>query len=309
LTLVLTFFLGPKVKFEKVNPVLDSFDLGLEQLDAYLKKDSQTKNLKPNNEAQIIWAKQDSSKTKYAIVYLHGFSASGMEGNPIHLEYAKKKGYNLYLPRLSQHGIHDKESFRKLTPSELMDSAKEALAVGKLLGEKIILMSCSTGSTLAVSIVANNPGLVDAQIMFSPNFGLADERAEMIMGPWGKQIAEKINGSEYRTIGVPKSCLGFWTNEYHINGIFVVQSLIEQCIKEEYFKNIDHPVFIGYYFKNDQEKDPILSIEAIEKYANLIPSKNKKVVAFKNSKSHVMIAECQSKDLEEVRVALGEFEF
>ena len=42
------------------------------------------KGIKPDNQARIIWA--DSSKkekTKIAFLYLHGFSASQAEGDPV----------------------------------------------------------------------------------------------------------------------------------------------------------------------------------------------------------------------------------
>jgi hypothetical protein len=59
-----------------------------------------------DNEARIVWANDSlKQKTEYAIVYLHGFSASQEEGNPVHRNIAKQFGCNLYLSRLSQHGV------------------------------------------------------------------------------------------------------------------------------------------------------------------------------------------------------------
>ena len=66
--------------------------------------------LKPGNEARIIWANDSAKqKTEYAIVYLHGFSASQAEGDPIHRNIAKEFGCNLYLSRLAEHGIDTTE--------------------------------------------------------------------------------------------------------------------------------------------------------------------------------------------------------
>jgi hypothetical protein len=67
--------------------------------------------IKPDNQARIIWA--DSSKkekTRVAFLYLHGFSASQAEGDPVHRDLAKKYHANLYLSRLSQHGIDKGDS-------------------------------------------------------------------------------------------------------------------------------------------------------------------------------------------------------
>lgn len=307
LLIVLAFFLGPRVKFDKINPKLEPLEVSIENLDAFLsERESKIANLKPDNEARIIWA-EGVQKTPYSIVYLHGFSASPMESNPVHVNFAKKYGCNIFLSRLEEHGIHDKEVFKNLSSDDLMASAKEALAIGHLIGEKVILMSCSTGSTLSIPLAAANEDEVDALIMLSPNFTLADERAEMLLGPWGKQIAEYINGGPYRKLGLPKVCHKYWTMEYRMEGVFVVQDLIRQCIKEEYFSKIKMPVFVGYYYKNEREQDQVISIPAVNKYFELMPSLKKEIVAFPDVATHVIAAECQSKDLESVADALETF--
>ncbi len=307
LLVTLAFFLGPRIKYQKINPKIDNINVELEDLDAFLeKREANIENLKPENEARIVWA-DSIRKTPYAIVYLHGFSASCMESNPVHLNIAKRYGCNMFLARLAEHGISDKEVFKSLSPQDLMASAKEAIAIGKKIGEKVILMSCSTGSTLSVPLAAENDDMVDALIMLSPNFALADERAKMILGPWGKQIAKKINGSMYRKLGLPKVCHPYWTMEYRLEGIFVVQDLIRQCIKSSYFKKIKDPVFIGYYYKNEQEQDQVISTPSIKKYFNMIPSDHKVSKAFSDVGAHVIASECQSKDLKSVENALNNF--
>ena len=47
-----------------------------------------THRLKPDNEARIVWADSSRQKTAYAIVYLHGFSASLGEGDPTDTDIA-----------------------------------------------------------------------------------------------------------------------------------------------------------------------------------------------------------------------------
>ena len=305
--IVLGWFLGPRVNFEPIDPKVEKLNIALGQLDAFLaERESKIKNLKTENEARIVWA-DSIRKTPYAIVYLHGFSASGMESTPVHLNFAKKYGCNIYLPRLAEHGINDKEVFKNLSSQDLMASAKEALAIGKLIGEKIILMSCSTGSTLSIPLAAENEDIVDALVMFSPNFALADERAEMLLGPWGKQIATKLHGSNYRKLGLPEVCHKYWTMEYRLEGIFVVQDLIRQSIKSEFFKKIKVPVFIGYYYKSEEAQDRVISIPAIKKYFDLFPTVKKDAIAFPNVGAHVITSECQSKDFQSVQKALEAF--
>ena len=150
LVLTIIYFLGPKAnQYPEFDGKINAIDIPLGQLDQYIaEQESKVANKKPNNHSRLIWA-DSIKKTEYAVVYLHGFSASPMEGDPIHQEFASRYGYNLYIPRLAGHGIDSKESFVDLTPKALIESAKEAIAIGRLIGEKVILMSCSTGSTLS----------------------------------------------------------------------------------------------------------------------------------------------------------------
>ena len=56
--------------------------------------------IKPGNEAKIIWYNDSTKKkTPFSLIYLHGFSASHEEGNPIHTQIAKEYGMNLFLSR------------------------------------------------------------------------------------------------------------------------------------------------------------------------------------------------------------------
>ena len=77
--LMMVYLKGPKPSepiFETKLPAVPE----LASLTAYISEQESKHKIKPGNEAEIVWA--DSSKvqqTEYAIVYLHGFSASKQE--------------------------------------------------------------------------------------------------------------------------------------------------------------------------------------------------------------------------------------
>ena len=80
-------------------------------------KEISNKNIKPNNQAKIIWAKNYKQKqTDIAFVYLHGFGASNREGEPIMSQLSKKYNANIYMSRLKEHGISREDNFKNLTP-------------------------------------------------------------------------------------------------------------------------------------------------------------------------------------------------
>ena len=305
--LLLTFLLGPRPGFQKSNPVIEPLDLALKELDDYVRnQEAKVTHLKPDNQSRIVWA-GSIRKTSWAIVYLHGFSASPMEGDPIHMEFAKRYGYNLYLARLAGHGRDDNDSFKDLLPEDLIASAKQAIAIGQRLGDKLLLMSCSTGSTLSIYLSAENPELVDAQMMFSPNIALYDPSAKMMTGPWGAYLVGQMIGT-HRDIPSFKGreTENYWTTTYHTNGLIALQALLDECMKEEVFEKISSPYFVGYYYKNENEQDQVISIDAIKKFDAITqtPEAHKQILALPDVDSHVIISRMQSKDLESVRQAV-----
>ena len=60
-----------------------------------------------------------------------------------------------------------------LTADKLWNSAKEAYAIGKQLGKKVIIMATSTGGTLALKLAAEYPEIAGL-ILLSPNIAIND---------------------------------------------------------------------------------------------------------------------------------------
>jgi esterase/lipase len=297
-------FLGPRQKYPTFDARIPELGLDINDLEEYIHtKESHTKGLKPDNEARIIWADSNRTRTEYAVVYLHGYSASPMEGDGVHLPFAKRYGFNLYLARLAGHGTEEDEPMLHTTSKEWVESAKEALAIGQQLGEKVILMSTSTGATLGTYLAAENPDIVHAHIMYSPNFGLVHKSAKILLWPWGMQIARLINGGKYRKSNFETDEHQYWTVRQRLEGIAALQHLIKHTCKDELFKKINSPYFIGYYYKNEQEKDGAVSIERMKDFHRLAstPDEQKRFVAFPSVADHCMVSTLRSKDLPSVR--------
>lgn len=304
LLIFLAYWQGPRPVFEKVSSEIQPLDLSIEQLDSALASfENQFPNLKSENESRIIWA-DSVSKTPYAMVYLHGFSAGVMESDPVHQILAKKYGCNLYLARLSHHGLSGEDAFEGLTPAALMHSAAEAIAVGQLIGDKVILVSCSTGGTLSIYLTANNPDLIAAQIMYSPNTAIDDPTAILLNKPWGKELTQLVIG-DYRIgdstkVGTPIE--RYWTLTYRSEALVALQELLDQTMTDDVFKEITSPYFIGYYYKNDEESDHVISVSGILDFDTKTntPDELKRVIAFPDVGSHVLASGLQSNDIESV---------
>src|SRR4051812_39662238 len=95
--LIIVYFLGPEPSSPKYDPSLPKVPSAATQLEKYISDRDASHKLKADNEARIVWQNDSlKQKTDYAIVYLHGFSASREEGSPVHTDFAKKFGCNLF---------------------------------------------------------------------------------------------------------------------------------------------------------------------------------------------------------------------
>ena len=308
--LCLTYYLGPKVEPPQLDKSLPEITSNLMELERQIQKhEAAIKNIRPDNEARIIWADSIPQKTAYSIVYLHGWSASQEEGDPIHMETAKRYGFNLYLPRLAGHGLDEEEPMLDLTAEALFDSAKEAIAVGKQLGEKVILMATSTGGTLALPLAGGDPDIA-ALILYSPNIEIFDPTAKLLTKPWGLQLAKLVTGSDYHEFDNRTTTRDqYWTTKYRLEALIQLQALIDATMDEETFDTVTQPVFLGYYYKDDIHQDSVVSVPAMLAMFDQLgtPTNKKEKVALPNVGDHVMASYINSKDLESVRNETFEF--
>ena len=201
--LVLLFLMGPKVEAPIIDKPLPNIEATFSDLPAWVaEQNAAYPNIKPDNESKLIFADSIPQQTEYAIVYLHGFSGSTADGAPVHQEVAKALGANIYLPRLYAHGLESDEGMLEYTGEKSLDSAREALAVGKLLGKKVILMGTSTGCTLALALAAAHPELA-ALVLYAPNIRINHPLDFVATLPWGLQIIRQVEGGLYHEMTNP----------------------------------------------------------------------------------------------------------
>lgn len=266
-------------------------------------KEISNKNIKPNNQAKIIWSENYKEKqSPIAFVYLHGFGASSREGEPIMSKLSKKYNANVYLSRLKEHGINREDSFKNLTPENYLETAKEALLIGKLIGEKVILVSTSTGGSLSLKL-ASEDSSVAGLIMYSPFIDLKNPAFKMIVTQEGKAGFIKMNkGSEIMKQERPKEEAKYWSTIYHVDGYESLIKMIINNMTPETFSKVKVPAFVGYYYKNEEKQDQVVSVPAILKmFDGLGTSANKKVKkAFPEAGNHVIGCDLRSKDWQNV---------
>lgn len=297
--------------WNKSLPVVPTDPVALEQ---YVALRESKHKIKKDNGARIVWADSSKTKTPYSVVYLHGFSSSQGEGDPVHRQFAKAFGCNLYLPRLADHGIDTTEQLLYFTPDRWWESSKEALAIGKALGDKVILISTSTGGTVALVLAAYFPGDVFALINMSPNIAINDPMAWAANNPWGLPLSRLVMGGNYNVIktkpGIDSTLDNrYWNHKYRLESICQLQEMLESKMNRATFQSVTQPSLTLYYYKNEKEQDPQVKVSAILEMNNELgtPDSLKMAVAVPNAGGHVLGSSVVSKDLETVSAEMRKF--
>jgi pimeloyl-ACP methyl ester carboxylesterase len=300
--LVAVYFVGPRPDEAQLDPTLPSVSADVIQLEKDIQASEAKFDLKPDNEARIVWADTaKKQKTKYSIVYIHGFGATWAEGDPIHKQLAQKYGCNLYLARMYDAGVKDPDAFGKLTPENFLAGAKHALAVGKALGDSVIVIGCSAGGLLSAYLASEHPE-IKALVLYSPCFAIYKNALAMATGPWGEQILQQIGGTHRDITQYSPERANYWLTRYSTNGLLTLQKTMDAVVKPETFAKIKMPVFLGYYYKDEENQDKVVSVEAMLKAFDELgtPAAQKQKVALPNTGDHVIASHFTSKDLEAV---------
>lgn len=242
-------------------------------LDTYLAQgETQIGTVKPDQDKRIFWANPIQQKTPIAIVYLHGFSASRGELSPVPEEIAKALGANLFMTRLKGHGLtNGAEALGSVTAQDFIEDAEEAMAIGRKLGEKVVLVGMSTGAVLALHLGSRHPD-VHAIVSINANFQPKDWRAKYLSGPFGPWLARLAIG-EYREFKTENAeHAEFWTPRYRSAGVVALMDLLNYVDRIS-LDRLKPPVLTIY-----TNQDEVVDVALIKEKSARIKSLGSRVV-------------------------------
>jgi esterase/lipase len=299
--LVVIYLLGPHPARPVYAAALPVVPAAPAELEAYVAAHEAAHHLKPDNQARIVWADSSKRKTKYVLLYLHGFSSSQADGEPVHRQFAKEYGCNLYLSRLAEHGVDTTEPMVNLTAAEYWNSAKEAYAIARQLGDSVLIVGCSTGGTLALQLAAAYPhDPIKGLLLLSPNIAINDGAAWVLNNPWGLQIARIVLKSHYKvsedTRPVYKQ---YWTYRYRIEALVSLEELLETTMTTATFSQVKQPVLLLYYYKDEIHQDSVVKVSAARSMFTALGTApdRKREVAMPLTGNHVIGSYIKSHDL------------
>ena len=303
------YAVGPHVQYAPVSPGAVSLSTtGLPTLERTLEAEKQA-GLKPDNEARIIWADGiRKQKTPVSMVYIPGFAASWAEGDPIHKKLARHFGCNLYLARPEEHGLRSPDALKNLTPANYAASAERALAIGKALGERVVVIGTSAGGMLTLYLAERHPELA-ALVLYSPCVATANPALKLATGPWGRQIMHLALPSDHIITDYRSERAPYWLSSYHTNGLIVLQTMLDTYLTPTELARVRQPVFMGYYYRDDAHQDRVVSVAAMQTMFDQLGTspRLKRKQAFPNANAHVIASRLTSEDLNGVYQATEQF--
>jgi len=252
--------------------------------------EQKTAGLIRGTEKKFVWAKA-YEQTDIAIVYIHGFSASRQEISPVCERIAEALDANLFYTRLEGHGCHA-NAMKTITSRKLLQDAADAIAIGNRLGKKLIVISNSTGGSLACSVLANTaPDSIAALILLSPNFGLKSPMARVLSWPGKSLWLRLLKGPTFTFDPQNDAQANFWTTSYPSRALLPMVEVIASA-RHAPLHNITAPTLM-LYCKQDQ----LLDINAMLSYFALIGAAQKQVIDYDSvgsSQQHVLAGDILS---------------
>jgi len=157
----------------------------------------------------VVWAGERGAKTPLSIIYLHGYQGSPRDYSPVLERVGQRLGANIFFTRLSGYCVTT-ESIVNVSVSDWIDDTWEALAVGRRIGDRVIVVGTSMGGDLALWLSTQNQPEIAAFVLFSCAVQPKDTRADMLLWPWplpdillrvlaGKYNEMKIDPATYPT--------------------------------------------------------------------------------------------------------------
>lgn len=298
--LVVTYLLGPPPPEPVYTVDFPEVPASPGELERYIAEKEAKWPLRADNEARIVWADSGKAKTEYAFVYLHGFAGSYQDGYPWNVQLADTFGANLFLARYAGHGLRPPASQLVFTPEAAWVDAQEALAVGEAIGRKVILLSTSTGGTLATLLAAKFPDRVHATINIGPNFQDDIPGTWMLNSNWGYELSHLVSLGDYREVNHDQPIANqYWDTMYVAEALMELQVLVTSVTEDSIMNRVRCPVLTMYYYKDDFNEDERVEASVYpEMHAKFrTPEGQLRLVPLPTPETHFCGSEIMSKDV------------
>lgn len=268
-------------------------DLGVD-LDVWLQqREAAHPDIVPGVAKRIFWAGAVVAKTPLSVIYIHGFSATSEEIRPVPDEVAKALGANLFFTRLAGHGRGSAAMGEPMAGDWIEDMA-EAMAIGRRLGDRVVVIATSTGGALA-AVAATDPALardMAGVVLISPNFRLNSQAAVILDLPLARWWGPVVAGAERSFEPLNPGQAAYWTTRYPTTALFPMAALARVARGVDYSAAKVPALFV--YSLEDKVIDPAAIAPVIAAWGGPVTQDVRQMQAGDDPFAHVIAGEIMS---------------
>ncbi len=216
-------------------PSLQTADVEPDVEAHFAKREARFDDITPGVQKRVAWFADAGDRTALSIVYVHGFSATSEEIRPVPDAVAQALGANLVYTRLQGHG-RDGDALAAATVQGWIDDVAEAVYVAGQISDQVVIMSTSTGGTLAAAL-ADHPDVmakVKGIIFVSPNFGIKSPAARLLTWPAARQWVPLVAGRERSFDPTNDAHERYWTTQYPTVAVLQMAELVKQVFEKDF---------------------------------------------------------------------------
>jgi alpha-beta hydrolase superfamily lysophospholipase len=110
-----------------------------------------------------------------------------------------------------------------------VDDAAEAMAIGRRLGERVVIMGSSTGATLG-TLIASRPDLsadLAGLVALSPNYALQNWRSFLLTIPFAREVIPYLGPATFGEASESAAVNANWTVTYPTAALLPMARLVE----------------------------------------------------------------------------------
>ncbi len=237
---------------------------------------------------------------------VHGYSATRQEVFPLAERLAAQLGANLFHTRLTGHG-RDGAAMLEGSVAAWQEDALEALGIGRVIGERVVLLSTSTGGTLSTWLASRtHDEALAALVMISPNFAARERTMYLLDWPLLGPALLGYLGDDYRSW---QPCnerqARYWTWSYPYRALPELVRLMKEV--ERIDKSAIRVPTLMIYSPRDQVIDPAAVAAAFAEWGG----ERKRLVVFERAgdpSQHVLAGDILSPaSTEEIARLISEY--
>ena len=257
-------------------------------------------------EARVVWHDPATrQRTPIVLVYLPGMGASPLETMPLSDSVAADLGANLYYHRPAGHVLRER-TMEGVRVGDWLSDAREALAIGALLGDRVVLIGMSNGGALATWAALRHPETLAALVLLSPNFGPLDPAAGLLTAPGGRLLARLAMGAVHTWEPETAAQGEAWDTAYPSAALVPMMRLSTWVDQARRLRAIEAPTLV-VYSPGDQVVDPAEILKA-SAWIGGSPKRLVPIDGVETESRHVLAGDAVSPGTtEQVRRAVTEF--